>query len=305
MEAINKNPLEYFLNLLEKDKSNELKLSFISGIIENIGCYADTVDEEKGIITYWDTFYDQATDSCIEGLVTYDFNKDFNSTIHSEFLKTKKSIDDYVLDIVLKGNNPKEFINHQISLLKDLFLKTNDFYISKPIVKNAIIALIKFIQEKYLTEKVVNINFNSPNLIDADDYSQYSFLWDSLNPEDTIPNLERFYNLLTQSPPLIESTKEDFIKAFTMRKVTNGIKWLVTGHNHKISKSSLFYLIDRLISDEYITNVPSALLNKKIEYLFTDSSGDKLKNIRQSKSNTSGNPAQRERIDSILDSIFS
>jgi len=305
VEAINKNPLEYFLNLLERDKSDELKDSFVSGIIENIGSYAETVDKENGIITYWDTFYDQVTDSCVEGLVTYDFNKDFNSTIHSEFLKTKQEIDSFIMEITFKGNSPKEFINFQILLLKDLYLKTNVFYTSKPIVKNAITALIKHIQERYLAEKIININPNAPNLIEIDDYSENSFCWDSLNPEDTISNLERFYGLLTESPPLIECAKEDFIKAFTKRKVSNGIKWLVTGSNQKISKSSLFYLIDRLISDEYITDVPSTLLNKKIEYLFTDSLGGKLKNIRQSKSTTSGNPAQKERIDSILDSIFS
>lgn len=304
MENVNKNPLEYFQSLLEKDKSNELKTIYISEIIEHYGSMIEKVDNENGIVTYWDFFYDESTDSQIEGLVTYDFNKSFNSTISSEFVKAKKSLDSIVLSISYNGISPKEFINIQILLLKDLFVKTESLYLDKPIVKNAIVGLINYIQEKYLVEKIISINTSSPNLIDIEDYSEDSLNWDSLNPEDTIPNIEKLYDLLIQSPALIESSKEDFIKAFTMRKVTNGIKWLVIGKNGSFSKSSLFYFIEKLIEEGLITDVPSTLLNKKIHYLFRDPSNNRLKNIRQSKSTNSSNPSQKDRIDSVINSIF-
>ena len=304
MEYI-QNPLLYFQSLLERDKSNELKDTFVSEFIEHYGSMLESVDAEKGIVTYWDSFYDQATDSQIEGYVTHDFNKSFNSKINSEFINAKKSIDNIVLSISYKGVNPKEFINIQILLLKDLFIKTDSFYIDKPIVKNAIVGLINYIQDKYLAEKIISINPNSPNLIEIEDYSEFSFNWDSLNPEDTVPNIEKLYSLLIQSPALIESSKEDFINAFTMRKVTNGIKWLVTGKNGIISKSSLFYFIEKLIEETLVNDVPSTQLNKKIEYLFRDSSNNRLNNIRQSKSTNSNTPAQKERIDTILNSLFS
>lgn len=304
MEDLNKNPLEYFQSLLEKDKSNELKETYISELIENYGSMIEKVDNENGIVTYWDFFYDESTDSQIEGLVTYDFNKSFNSTISSEFIKAKKSIDSIVLSISYNGINPKEFINIQILLLKDLFVKTESLYLDKPIVKNAIVGLINYIQEKYLVEKIISINTSSPNLIDVEDYSEDSLNWDSLNPEDTIPNLEKLYDLLTKAPALINSTKSDFINAFTMRKITNGIKWLVIGKNGSISKSSLFYFIEKLIEEGLITDVPSTLLNKKIHYLFRDPSNNRLKNIRQSKSTNSSSPSQKDRIDSVLNSIF-
>ena len=89
-----------------------------------------------------------------------------------------------------------------------------------------------------------------------------------------------------------------------MRKVSNGIKWLVIGKNGSFSKSSLFYFIEKLIEEGLITDVPSTLLNKKIHYLFRDPSNNRLKNIRQSKSTNSSNPSQKDRIDSVINSIF-
>ncbi|MFK7048482.1 MULTISPECIES: hypothetical protein [Flavobacterium] len=51
MENVNKNPLEYFQSLLEKDKSNELKTTYISEIIEHYGSMIEKVDNENGIVT--------------------------------------------------------------------------------------------------------------------------------------------------------------------------------------------------------------------------------------------------------------
>lgn len=304
METTIKNPLNFFQTLLEKDKYEELRESSFSEIIEFRGSSVEKIDSENGIITFWGSFYDQTTDDHIEALVTHNFNDEFNSKINWEFVVARESIDSFILDITTKGSNPKEFINFEVMLLKDLFLKTKLYYLDKPVVKNAIVGLINYVQEKYLTEKIFSLNIKSPNLIEVEDYSEYSFNWDSSNPEDTIPNIEKLYSLLTQAPALIESSKVDFINAFTMRRVTNGIKWLVT-HSNQISKSSLFYFIDKLIEEGCITEVPSSQLNKKIDYLFRDSLGQKLKYIRQSKSTSTNNPAQKDRIDSILDSLFS
>lgn len=302
MEDMNKNPLEYFQNLLEKDKYDELKNKGISEIIENFGDIED-VDSENGIVTYWNSFYDQRTDDHVEGLVTYDFDKSFNRKINSEFIDAKKLIDSVVLDITYKGINPIEFIDIQILLLKDLIIKTDSIYLERPIVKNAIVALIRYVNDKYLSEKIISINLKSPNQIDSNDYCAYALQWDSLNQEDIIPNIEKLYSFLTIAPAIISSTKANFINAFTMRKVTTGINWLVT-HNKSISKSSLFYFIDKLIDEGFINEVPQNILNKKIDYLFRDSFGKKLKNIRQSKHTASSTPASKERIDHIISSIF-
>jgi len=44
--------------------------------------------------------------------------------------------------------------------------------------------------------------------------------------------------------------------------------------------------------------------NKKIEYVFRDNLGQRFSNIKQSKSRMSDNPAQKERIDEIIESFL-
>ena len=70
------------------------------------------------------------------------------------------------------------------------------------------------------------------------------------------------------------------------------------------SKSSLFYFLEQLNQENFIQEVPSYDLNKKVEYVFRDIDGNPLKNIRQSKSNNSTSPTGKEQIDQILQDIF-
>lgn len=298
-----KQPCIFFESLLEEDKSTILKQKFISSFQEEYrSLHVKSVDENKGIVEFYIGYTDEITNKFICEIQVHDFYKSFNSDIEENFHIAKSKINELILEATLKDISPERFIDNQILLLQDLLLKTDTLYIEFPKIKTSIQLLIKHLQEKK-THALADPF--TPDLITPDDYSTDSFHWDSFNAEETKPVLKKLYSLLTTSPPLIECSETDFINAFTMRKVTHGIKWLVSGKNNKISKSSLFYFIDRLNDDGYISLVPKNQLNKKTEYLFRDSLGANLKNIRQSRNTATSNPAQRDRIDFILNNLFS
>lgn len=297
-----KQPCIFFESLLEEDKYNDLKKKFISNFEEEYGTLnVKSINEQTGIIEIWNAYTDEFTNEVIAEILVYDFESYFISEIEKNFRIAKTKIDELILEVILNDKNPERFIDNQIILLNDLSLKTHTFYLDSPILKKSIKRLIKHLQKKRSSTK---IDISTPHRVDIDDFSSYSFNWDSANPEDTIPNLEKFYSLLTAHPALIECSKEEFINAFTKRKVINGIKWLVKGDNKLISKSSLLYFVSRLTEEDLINDITNSF-NKTIEYIFRDSSGELLKNIKQTKSTSSQNPAQKDRIDSIIDSLFS
>lgn len=123
------------------------------------------------------------------------------------------------------------------------------------------------------------------------------------NEKDQQEKIEKLYNLLIEPPSLINSTKEEFFNAFTGKEVAGGIHWLVIGKSKSISKSSLFYFINELINEKHLS--PSIIndLNKYVLFTFRDNSGKELKNLKQSKATISNNPAQKERIDTIISSL--
>lgn len=297
-----KQPCIFFESLLEEDKSNDLKKKFISSFEEEYrSLQTKRVDEDKGIIEFYIGYMDEITNEFICEIQVHDFDTSFNSDIEKNYQIAKTKIDELILEVILNDKSPERFIDNQIILLNDLLLKTHTFYLDRPILKKSIKRLIQHLQKK---KSSTAIDISTPNRVEIDDFSPYSFNWDSANPEDTIPNLEKFYSLLTAHPALIECSKEDFINAFTKRKVTNGIKWLVKGDNKLISKSSLLYFVSRLTEEDLINDITNSF-NKTIEYIFRDSSGELLKNIKQTKSTSSQNPAQKDQIDLIIDSIFS
>lgn len=115
--------------------------------------------------------------------------------------------------------------------------------------------------------------------------------------------IEKLYQLLTDNPPLIGCEKTEFLRAFSGQEVEQGIQWLVTGKNKLTSKVSLLYFIDFLISKGHLDASILNDLNKHIAYVFRDKDGNELKNIKQSKSTVSANPAYKDRIDTIISSL--
>ncbi len=123
--------------------------------------------------------------------------------------------------------------------------------------------------------------------------------------ENPIEIIEKLYTeLTTHKPnPIIECHKEDFINAFTGKEVKEGIKWLIVGKNKQISKPSIFHFIDKLINLGFISASILNDYNKYVKYIFRDSNGNELKNIKQSKLDFSDTPQGSSLIDNILHSL--
>ena len=308
MSTINKMPLVFFEDLLEYDKSDELKDLFISNFLEeeSNSIIIDNIDSEKGIIKYWGSYYDNQKNKYIDGITSNNFEVSFNAKINKEYKEAKSILDNSVVEIVSNGKNPNEFLNIQMIILKSLYEKSDLFYLKKPAVKNAIIALRDYIHSKYSIEipKLSNQEQNSNHNANPDNYSPLSFCWDSLDNTERIEDLTKLYLLLVKNPSIIQCTKEEFINAFTQNKVEKGINWLLIGKNNLVSKSLLFYFINYLNEESYIDTVSSTELNKKIKYVFRDNKGNILKHIRQSKNTSKDSlPFGYERLEIVFSAL--
>lgn len=302
MKTDTKKPYMFFEDLLQENKIIDLKLNFISNFVEDYRSFEiESIDNEQGIIKFWNSYQDEITLQQIVEISVYDFEDYFNALIVENYKTSKKKTDELLFEICVNGNTPKIFIASQIEFLNNLRTKAESIYSERPIIKKHIKLLIKHLLENRTEIEVDHI---TPNLIDREDYAEYSLNWDSARPEDTIPNISKLFVLLTQSPLLIECSQEEFINAFTKRKIFNGIRWLVKGPNKSISKSSLVYFVRRLIEEEYIENIPESSLNKTIQYVFRDSDGQTLKNIKQTIYAMTDNPTQKDRIELIISRIL-
>ncbi len=270
-----------------------------------------TINKEKGILKYTFSAYDATNDFSVNEEEILEFNKTFDQDLKSNldlmiyFFRTKFE------DFISNGQDPKTYTNYQIGILRDCYNKSIPLYRENPFNKeffeneneqvihglkyliHEIEQLIKMFSTDHIssvsTESVIS-NIQSPN----------SFLWDFVDEKEASPILTNLYLLLSESPALIQCDKEDFINAFTKKEVPNGIRWMVKAKNKQYSKASLFYFINLLNEGGYLVEVPTNDINAKIKYVFRDGDGNELKNIRQSKANTSKSPAEKERIDSII-----
>lgn len=121
--------------------------------------------------------------------------------------------------------------------------------------------------------------------------------------ESQVDLIGRFYKMMAKEMHLIDSTPEEFENAFTGKEVTVGIKWLVRGKNKQISKVSLFYLIEELINNGFLSKSLFNDMNKHVKYVFRDNQGNEFKNLKQSKSTYSETVSSKEAINEIISSL--
>src|SRR5690606_20661209 len=82
----------------------------------------------------------------------------------------------------------------------------------------------------------------------------YSFDLLASNENEQRETVKKLYTFLTESPSLINSPMEDFINAFSGKEVDNKIQWIAKStRNKKTSKTSLLYLINELINNQYLS----------------------------------------------------
>lgn len=318
----NKAPLHYFEDLLEYNEVNELKDNFIRKSKEKFEGYIETIDFDKGLITYLNSYHEDGA----KGTSITSFESTLTNILRAEFKKTKLLIDNYVLN---NSDKYLPFLYHQQKTLQYLVNRGKSEIMVFPVLLNLILGVQRYINEKYLYNQEKKISVDLSNLdidqllmfldfsnletvdaldisdkkdyINPEDYSELSFSWDSLDHSERIEQLIHLYSLLTANPAVIQCSQDEFIDAFSQRKVIHGIKWLLKGKNGNVSKSTLFYFVNYLIDENFIDTIQPTELNKRVEYVFRDNHGNIFKNIRQSKSISKGTvPFGHERLDTIF-----
>lgn len=266
------NPLYYFENILRRTQ-NQVKTKYMTEAADNGGSIS-RYDYEKGEIEFYYSFYDEQKNQSVEGFEMYSFK---------DFLKK---------EMYRKGNEAYSLFRRD-KLLIAKNGKTSLFYIQE--IQNRITELLKlaevnfpdypFVKEVLLKLKSITsdnkpIKTSAP--IDIQDYCEDSFDWNKIKQEDKILFVKKMYQLLMENSPIISASEEDFINAFTQKKVDNGIKWLLKSKNGKTSKTSLFYFIDELRNNNLLTYFEEYSFGRKVEYVFRDCDGNPFSNISQS-----------------------
>lgn len=278
-------PLIYFQDLLEVDKSQNLRDEFISDFVNNSGYTNLDIDKSEGIVTYFDCYYDEYGNSDGAGEeITHEFHTYFRRKIEQEVKKSKKLINTKIDQLVSQGKAHNELLFFLKNLLLKLRIKADENYTDYPFVRTAIDTISSFIE---LFEVTKTSSF------------ELSFSWDSEYEDLKLESITKLHRLLQTDYKLIDSTIGEFLNAFSNNEVKYGIKWLGIGKNTKTTKYSLFYFINQLQKQNFILDVKKDY-NKKIQYVFRDKDGNFLENVRQSKSVFLKNSYTYDEIDDVI-----
>ncbi len=270
------------------------------------------IDKEKGIIKSTYSIINHELYEIQTEIIT--FSESFQSYISNSVEKSIELFESKFSEILSIGNSPIAFTNYHLGILKQNYPKAIETYrtsaykpdLFKEVNEAVIIGIedtIKGIEKVLALYQGNNIDSDLQSNSTTNKLCKDSFLWDFANEEEATSVLSQLFNLLTEEPSLIQSDKDAFINAFTQKEVPNGIRWMVKSKNKQYSKASLFYFITLLNEGGYLKGVPNNEINSKIKYVFRDGDGNQLKNIRQSKANTSKNPAEKVRIDAIISQL--
>lgn len=292
-------PFGFYRKFLEEDIYNELEKfwfmlteidiiehSFVDDKLIIHGEFTK-IDKENNRIEYTECGEDKV--HSLEGEV------EKNLSLSAEIERTNRYIESSYEKLFLESKKTESFSNYLISNYNFLINSKayNEFSFLKKYfdrIKNTI---------SLYSESSIDVN-NQTNVKSNNLFYSFTLLSENESEQDNI--LTNLHNQLT-TQSIIECSKQDFFNAFTGKEVTKGIKWLVLAKNKQTSKVSLFYFLDKLIEKGFIARGVINDLNKYVNYIFRDGEGNPLKNIKQSKSQTSKNPASKNKIDEILSSL--
>lgn len=282
-------PFSYFQDLLESDKSQILIKEFVSDFLKNSDYNFIKVNEIKGEFTYHGQFYDSHGNPGESDEIMYDFKSYFEIYIKNELIKTKHLVNQKSIQLLDIGQPIEEHLKTYRTILTNLEPLSLRYYLNYPFVKDAILNLSRYLAQ-----------FDNFGFVNQT-HNNNSFCWDNDDSEKKRESLINLYRLTVIEKKLIEGTSEDFINAFSNGEVKLGLKWMDTTTNGVNCKTSLIYFINRLQEENFIFESNGKAYNDKICYVFRDSKGNLLKDIKNSKSKQKVNSYQYEEIDSIID----
>ncbi len=291
---VNQNivPFSYFQDLLEIDKLKILINQFINDCISEHGMSYIKIDKTKGEVTYLGQYYDNYGNPGVIGEILYDFESYFVFKIIQEKNKAKTNFINTVSHIISLGHPINEFLEISRTILTNLELSSLIYFHEYPFVKDTISELSRYVAQ-----------YDSFGTNDYT-YSNQAFSWDNEDTEYRKNSLIKLYRLVVVKYKLIECNKTDFFNAFSNGEVKNGLKWMHLTNNGETCKTSLIYFINRLQKENFIIESNGKIYNDKICYVFRNTNGIVLENIRQSKSKLENNFYQYDFIDDIINDLI-
>ena len=289
MESSARHPFKSFEGYLSKGINNDLEKFYNSYLNEDFGPRLIDVDKKNHTVKYLKDSYEEGESKYT---IAY-FEQAIKYKLQSEIIKLFDAIEIGFEKIYSESKDPISYAR---------FLKLKLTKIKK------LESLEKFLFLKGYIEKIQNhidsfIHQHSKRLNHSQFYYSFNLLAKSKDEQEQ--KIKKLYELLTEQPPLISCTKEDFYNAFSGNEVKDGIKYLVVAKNKHTSKISLFYFLNQLINKGHIQKSILNDLIKYTDYVFRKNDGEQLKYLKDAKSKeaNSKNPTQKERLDKIIASL--
>lgn len=208
---MNSQFLEYFKDLLESNKYEELKSSAIKGILEYCANWYIHLDSEKGIVQYIDFDIDEITQEPFQEECTYDFQKEFALRVKKEAETVQNRIDQEVIEINRAGVNADQFVRTQVKELQYLISKAKTLYPKHTFIEDSLLGVLKYLVDKNsLSEsfkKQNEIKTAKTSFFDVKSTTKRSLLQDVYDTavdlevlDDEVVTEETFLNVLTGNP---------------------------------------------------------------------------------------------------------
>lgn len=182
-----------------------------------------------------------------------------------------------------KCNDEKSFVIHTREVLYNILNKILDYTAEGKITSERATKRITMSIDRYSKKYPFLINYKNRLITDINKLTQEDRLIESTeifsfkflhNEEKILP----LYKLLSDAN-LIEADKQEFINAFSEKKVTTGVIWLCKARNKQVNKKALFTFIKRLETENIIK---VCNMKNQVGYVFRDGEGNLLKNLDQS-----------------------
>jgi hypothetical protein len=262
---------DFFESILEPVKYHNLKAEFIQDYIDNVGQPFD-VDFENGIIY-------EAPQTKIK----------FSTYIDIESFKLKNAIRMNMYNLLKNQQNPNDYLLSELQHLKSIQERLSENNFGEINFVNKLADIVDFIEIRLGLTKSTTENYST-------------FIW-NFSIDDRTQKLSALYSALVKQK-IIKGSKQDFINGFQGKKVTNGVKWMLTTKDGKnTNKPTLFYFLDYLINIDYIEFLSGKDYNDACIYVFRDLNGNKFNRAALSTSKSNNTLKEHEIIKNIIDNL--
>lgn len=279
-------PFYFIENYLSTTIYNDLKKFYSQYENESFGHRIKSIDKKSHIIEFYKDQYSEKEDNF--SVVT--FEKVVFYKLKDEVLKSKQFI-----ELGFKTNfNNKVHIEAHANFLR---VKIKSFRKLEAIKD---FTFLKSIFDEF--DSLINLYSEGEKTLS---YSLlYSFDLLASNDIEKENKIQKLFDLLTQTPSMINSTKDEFFNAFTGKVVNDKIRWIVIGRKNKLTnKATLLYLFDELIEYKHLSREIIPDLYKFLRYVFVDVNGNEFKNLKNTRQQMSGNYDFKDRVDQIISSL--